>query len=348
MTVPLDQAFPATLNTGSLDLKSSLDDLHNAYTITPIKTFELDVNGVHRRISVKCEGESPYGSIKGRTALGLVASRLARLRRGSSIVESTSGNLGTALAMIARELGLHFTAVVDEQLPRRLEEQMMSAGAELRSVAECTSTTDRLTRRLNAVRQIVEDDPRVVWLDQYSNPANPLIHEIWTGPELMAQIPSARFIFVAASTGGTVSGLASAYRAASNDARIVGVDVEGSQVFGTPPGPRILNGIGAGRRSVFADAIEEQDVQIVSSWEAAALCRAWDQRFRWKPGGSTGAVLLAALQCMQQDNSVTDVTCLSADGGLNYEDSIYDDGWAAEHDLARFSRTAVLAPLRIE
>jgi N-(2-amino-2-carboxyethyl)-L-glutamate synthase len=141
-------------------------------------------------------------------------------------------------------------------------------------------------------------------------------------------------LFVGVSTGGTLAGVSRAARAARPDLKVVGVDVEGSRAFGGPPGVRILTGIGSGIPSRYLEAGTCDAVQLVSSWAGARQCREWREATGLGLGGSSGAVLAAALHHLADHPELDHVLCLCPDLGENYVETIYDDAWALEQGLA--------------
>lgn len=315
------------------------------YPVTPIASFELPIAGIVRRIHLKLEGNSPWRSIKGRTAISLVASVAARLTDESLIVESTSGNLGVALAELTHELGIPFSAVVDEALPGAMRSKMVAAGAEVVLADEGLPGDDRLTRRLATVRRLCASRPGVLWTNQYENVMNPLIHEVWTGPEFLRQVPDAQALFAGVSTGGTLCGISRAVRNAGAPIKVVAVDVEGSRALGGPAGNRILTGIGAGLPSRFLDDSSQDSVGIVSSVTGARLCREWRRSTGLGLGGSSGAVVAAALGHMEEHPEVTKIACVCPDLGENYLDTVYDDEWARTRGVGLGGGQEAGAPL---
>jgi len=299
-----------------------------AYPQTPAATFDVIVAGRGRRIHLKLEGLSPWGSIKGRTAVGLLASVAPRLTDHSRVIESTSGNLGVAMAGLCRELAIPFTAIVDDRLPTCMDRMIRNQGAELLAVAGTRDADDDLlASRIRLALHLSSLDPNVVWTNQYENAANPLIHAIWTGPELFTQLPHVQAIVVAASTGGTLGGLARAAKSSNPNAIVVGADVVGSRVFGGPSGPRVLTGVGASRPSRHLQEVTCDAVEIVPSWHGVARCREWRDKTGLALGGSSGVVLAAALRCLAARPQLTTVACVCPDLGDNYADTIYDDDW---------------------
>ena len=153
---------------------------------TPMRAVDLVIEGAARRVGLKLEGHNPGGSIKDRTALSLIESleRRGALRPGSVVIDSTSGNLGVALAMIARARGYEFVAVVDPKTTEENLAKMSAMGAQSEHVRQPDEAGGYLLSRLARVRELCASSEAFVWTDQYSNPANPAAHFRSTGPEI--------------------------------------------------------------------------------------------------------------------------------------------------------------------
>ena len=203
---------------------------------------------------------------------------------------------------------------------------MRSHGATLVRAAD-PQDGDVLGSRIRTAGRLCARDPNAVWTNQYANVANPMIHEIWTGPELLAQLPSMDALFIGASTGGTLRGISRAARNAGRNTKVIGIDVVGSRVFGGEPGPRLVTGIGASRPSRHLNATDCDAVAIVPSWDAVMQCRQWKDLTGLALGGSSGAVLAATLNSLASNPRLIEVACLCPDFGENYLDTIYDDRW---------------------
>ena len=320
----------AALSARGRAVLQTLVDHVSRYPRTPVRVFDVPVAGRKRRIRLKLEGESPWHSVKGRTAIGLLASLTGRMTTDSTVVESTSGNLGVALAGLCRANGVRFIAVVDDRLPSVMRRRIAEQGADVVVADHATAQGDRLAARMQRVDAIAAD-PRILWPNQYDNPANPLTHELWTGPEFLEQVPQAQAIFVGASTGGTLAGCLRAARACGRPTKVVGVDVEGSRVFGGPAGERVLTGIGASRVSSHVNPAMCDAVETVIGWDSVRQCRRWKGATGLGLGGSSGAVLAAAMRHLSGHDDLTDVACLCPDLGDNYADTIYHDRWVADH-----------------
>ncbi len=299
---------------------------------TPLVDVALRVDGRWRRVGLKLESHNPAGSIKDRTAYSLIRSleRMEELRPGDRLVESTSGNLGVALALISRERGYTFTAVVDPKVDPLVVDRIHGLGAEVVLTDEVDATGGYLLSRLRLVEQMVAEDG-TVWPNQYGNPANPAVHYHHTAPEVRRQAPDVDAVFVATSTGGTLAGFGRYFKAVSPRVRVVAVDVPGSLVFGTTYAPRLLNGVGSSRASQFLSPADYDDVVIVGDRDAVAACHLIQGSVGIGLGGSSGAVVAACARYLSAHREVRRAVCICPDGSANYASSIYGTSW-----LARF------------
>ncbi len=296
----------------------------------------MRVAGEARKVWLKLEGTNPSGSVKHRTALGLVRQLEdeGRIGPGQVLVESTSGNLGIALAHVAHQRGLSFHAVVDPKVQQPLLAQIRAMGATVEIVQEADSQGSYLEARLARVRELVTSSA-YVWTNQYENPANPAAHATTTGPELSRQSTGAMdAIFIAVSTGGTLAGVARYLRETAPEVRVIAVDAMGSAALGYGQGPRRLTGIGSSRISSFIEPWMYSDTVLVQDAQAFAMCRALRDETGILVGGSSGATLFACGRYLEEHPEVLHPICLCADGGTNYRHTIFNDNWLAENDLA--------------
>jgi 2,3-diaminopropionate biosynthesis protein SbnA len=303
---------------------------------TPIVQVVLTIAGRKRLVHLKLEGANPYGSLKDRTAASLLDDLEKRglLRPGSVVVESTSGNLGVALAAFARARGYRFLAVIDPKTTIENLARLRQLGARIDIVRTPDSQGGYLLSRLERVAELCASSERFVWPDQYTNPANPAAHEHGTGPELFEQLHGELdAVFVPVSTGGTLAGIARFLRRESPAARIVAVDAAGSVALGGRAGPRLLTGIGASRRSSFLTLDLYDQHVLVRDPEAFACCRALASAAGIGTGGSSGAALAACARLLAAQPELDRVACLCPDGGDTYASTIYDDHWLAHHGI---------------
>ena len=147
----------------------------------------VDLNSViGHSLYLKCEGFNFAGSIKLKAAAEMVeaAERDGTLRPGSILVESSSGNLGVALSMIAASKGYGFVCVTDTRCNLATRLMMEALGAQVHTITEPAADGGMLGARINHVRALVDSDPRYVWLNQYANPNAWKAHYNTTGPAL--------------------------------------------------------------------------------------------------------------------------------------------------------------------
>lgn len=297
---------------------------------TPIQSVVVETVGGTYSLQLKLEGLNPFGSIKDRTALALVQDleRRGQLEPDSTIVESTSGNLGVALAGICRLRGYRFVAVVDPKLTSENLARMQAQGAAVDVVRDADEHGSYLPARLRRVQEICASSDKYQWTAQYTNPANPRAHYNSTAPEIYSQTQAlVDAVFVAASTGGTLAGIGRFFREQGNSTNIVGVDAVGSSVFGTPPGPRHLTGIGSSQPSHFLDPTLYDERILVGDGEAFALCRGIADATGLQVGGSSGAVIAACLGYLRSQPTLIHPVCLCADSGDHYASTIFSDAW---------------------
>ncbi|SFO04194.1 cysteine synthase A [Pseudonocardia ammonioxydans] len=294
----------------------------------------VDLAGtVDRSLYLKCEGFNFAGSVKLKAALGMVAEaeRSGRLRPGSVLVESSSGNLGVALAVIAASRGYRFVCVTDPRCNPTTHRMMEALGAEVRVVDVPDAAGGYLATRIALVESLVESDERYVWLNQYANPDNWGAHVTSTGPEIEAAFPQLDVLFVGAGTTGTLMGCARYFHARPRRVRVVAVDSVGSVTFGQRPTPRMIPGLGTSVRPALLDESYVDDVVHVAEPDTLEICHLLARR-GFLFGGSTGTVVAGALAWLgRHGDETTTAVALAPDLGERYVDTVYRPSWLREH-----------------
>ncbi|NGO70241.1 2,3-diaminopropionate biosynthesis protein SbnA [Streptomyces boncukensis] len=283
---------------------------------------------------LKCEGFNFAGSVKLKAAASMVeaAEQAGLLGPDSVLVESSSGNLGMALSMIAAAKGYRFVCVVDSRTNLSTRQVIESLGSEVHVVAEPAATGGFLAARLNHVRELCAADSRYVWLNQHANPDNWKAHYRTTAPAIEKQFPGLDVLFVGAGTTGTLMGCARYFKERPGSAvTVVGVDSAGSVTFGAPPGTRLIPGLGAGVRPALFDESYLDDTVLVSEADTIRTCHAL-ARGGFLFGGSTGTVVHGALSWLAAHRPGEDVTAVavSPDLGDRYVDTIYRAAWVRD------------------
>lgn len=283
---------------------------------------------------LKCEGFNFAGSVKLKAAAEMVAAaeRSGRLGKDSVLVESSSGNLGIALAIIAASKGYRFLCVTDPRCNSASRRLMQSLGAEVRVITEKDANQGYLESRIRHVRELCASRDHYVWLNQYANPSNWQAHYRHTAPAIVQHFPDLDVLFVGTGTTGTLMGCARYFKDHGIQATIVAIDAEGSVTFGGLPARRMVPGLGTSTRPQLVDESYVDDVVLVDEADTIRMCHRMAGR-GFLFGGSTGTVVSGATRWLEAkypgENPVA--VAISPDFGERYLDSIYEEGWVQEH-----------------
>ncbi|MGW1028156.1 2,3-diaminopropionate biosynthesis protein SbnA [Streptomyces sp. NPDC002577] len=286
------------------------------------------------RLFLKCEGFNFAGSIKLKAAAEMVeaAERDGLLTDDSILVESSSGNLGVALSMIAASKGYRFVCVTDARcnLPTRL--LMEALGSRIHIVTEPAANGGLLAARIDHVRALCASDDRYVWLNQYRNPNNHMAHYRTTAPAIARRFPNLDVLFVGAGTTGTLMGCACYFRDWHRRVRIVAIDSEGSVTFGDTPGRRMIPGLGTSVRPPLLDDSYVDEVIHVSEADAIRACHRLARR-GFVFGGSTGTVVSGAARWLAEQSGhhrPPTAVAIAPDLGERYLETVYQTNWVQD------------------
>ncbi|MFK7602650.1 cysteine synthase A [Deinococcus sp. SM5_A1] len=268
-------------------------------------------------VFVKLEGQNPGGSIKDRTALGLIedAERSGRLKPGGTIVEPTSGNTGVGLAQVAAAKGYKLILCMPAQMSEERKRTLRAYGAEL-------VLTDPERRMLAAIEEAgrISEETGAVVMGQFTNPANPAVHERTTGPELWKQMDGRIDAFVYGSgTGGTISGVGRFLKSQNPDIQVIAVEPARSNVLsGGERGEHGFQGMGPG---FIPDNLDRGIIdRVITVWEEDAypLARRLAQEEGVFVGMSSGANAWASLQVARELGAGKRVATIACDTGARY------------------------------
>ncbi len=302
---------------------------------TPIVRLRCLNRSWGSEILVKLESFNPAGSIKDRPALQMITSaeRDGRLRPGGTIVESSSGNMGKALALIGAVSGYRVIIVVDPKAPRSMINFVTALGAEIEVVRKPDEHGGYQHLRRQRVMEIVETVPGAFWPNQMHNPDNPRVHAETTAHELLDDVPQFDVLVATASTGGHLSGVARTVKEKLPDVTTVAVDAVGSAAFGAPFRSYVMRGLGLAWRPGNLDMSVVDRVHLVGDAEGIATSRLLARTEGIMVGESAGAAVFAALHHAQR-NPGTRIVVVAADGGVNYLDESFDDDWLRAKGVA--------------
>ncbi|WP_075836450.1 cysteine synthase A [Deinococcus marmoris] len=293
-------------------------------------------------VFVKLEGQNPGGSIKDRTALGLIedAERSGRLKPGGTIVEPTSGNTGVGLAQVAAAKGYKLILCMPAQMSEERKRTLKAYGAEL-------VLTDPERRMLAAIEEAgrISEETGAVVMGQFTNPANPAVHERTTGPELWEQMDGRIDAFVYGSgTGGTISGVGRFLKSQNPDIQVIAVEPARSNVLsGGERGEHGFQGMGPG---FIPDNLDRGIIdRVITVWEEDAypLARRLAQEEGVFVGMSSGANAWASLQVARELGAGKRVATIACDTGARYlTTALFSDETGTPPGYKPYSRERVL------
>ena len=282
--------------------------------------------GVH--LHAKLEGFNPGGSVKDRAALWMVRNGLATgaLRHGKTIIDSTSGNTGIALAMIGAALGYPVTLVMPDNVSRERKVTISAFGAHVVFSSGMEGSDGAI---LHCRRLLAADPERYFKPDQYNNPMNPQAHYESTGPEIWEATEGRVTHFVAGiGTGGTISGTGRYLKEVSaGQVQVVGADPAGSVYSGGDGRPYLVEGVGEDFWPTTYDPTLVDRVVKVSDAESFAAARRVTREEGLLIGGSGGTAVHAALVVGRDLGPDAIVVVLLPDSGRGYLSKVFNDEW---------------------
>src|SRR3954447_14933049 len=246
----------------------------------------------------KLETTNPGGSVKDRVAVAMIdaAERDGSLRPGGTIVEPTSGNTGSGLAIVAAQRGYRCIFVMSDKMSDEKVALLRAYGAEVVVCPTAVPPEDPRSYYSTAER-LVRETPGAFRPDQYSNQSNPLAHERTTGPEVWEQTRGRVTHFVAGiGTGGTITGVGRYLKAQNPGVQIIGADPSGSVYSGGSGRPYLVEGVGEDFWPETYDRSVADRVIEVSDADSFAFTRRLAREEAMLVGGSSGMAAYAARQ----------------------------------------------------
>ena len=314
--------------------KTILDAVGN----TPLVRLNRISAGLNADILVKLENLNPGGSVKDRIGITMIdeAEKKGLLKPGGTIIEPTSGNTGTGLALVAcvRRYKMIFT------MPDKMSEEKRSLlrayGA--RVIVTPTNTTPESPEHyIKVAEKLARETPNSFMPNQYVNTANPRAHYQTTGPEIWDQTGGRISVFVCGmGTGGTITGTGRYLKEKKKSVRIVGVDPEGSIYHSRfhqnaeSPHQYKIEGIGEDFMPETMDLEVVDDVIKVSDGDAFHTARRLAREEGILVGGSGGAAVHAAVKVAETMHKGQTIVTLLPDSGRNYLTKLFSDQWMKE------------------
>ncbi|HEX7573931.1 MAG TPA: cystathionine beta-synthase [Bacteroidota bacterium] len=318
---------------------------------TPLVRLRRVTAGLKGLILAKVESMNPGGSVKDRIGDSIVeeAEKSGRLKPGGTIVESTSGNTGMGLALVASVKGYKMVFTLPDKMSMEKIRLLRAFGAEV-IVTPTAVPHDSPESYTEVARRIARETPNAILADQYDNPRNPESHYATTGPEIWDQTAGQITHFICGiGTGGTISGTGRFLKEKNPKVRIIGIDPRGSalrEYFYTKnmtPLPKTYKVEGIGQDYIpgvldftFIDEVIEADDR-----ESFLMARRLTREEGILAGGSAGTAVAGMLKIASRFTEEDVVVVLLPDTGERYISKIYNDEWMRENGFLTPERITV-------
>lgn len=288
---------------------------------------------------VKLESCNPGGSIKDKNAVFLVnrAEAEGTLKAGGTIVESSSGNFGIGLAMVGAARGYRVIIVVDAKTSPGFRRTLAAYGVELVDVppSEADASGSMQKARMRRAKELASSIPGAWYPCQHQNPLNHLAHAVFTAREIEAAFGERLdALVVGVSTAGQIMGIASYLLPRFPSLKLVGVDVVGSVIMGTPAGPYKMTGIGLSFVPPHLKYEVMDCAYVVPENVAYSVCHALVRTEGLLLGASTGAIVAAGLSFAATLPRGSRVLMVNPDRGDRYLETIYDSTWLLQNGFS--------------
>ena len=271
-------------------------DITSAFGNTPLVRLNRVTEGLGGVVLAKLEFYNPVSSVKDRLGIAIVdaAEASGELKPGGTIVESTSGNTGIALAMVGAARGYKVILTMPASMSKERRTLLKAFGAEL----VLTDPTKGMSEAVAIAKQIVADTPGAIWARQFENEANPAIHRKTTAEEILRDTDGDIGYFVAGiGTGGTITGVGQVLKERVPGVQIVAVEPADSPILTKGhPGPHKIQGIGPNFVPEILDRDVIDEVIDVSFDDTLEVARKVATDEGILVGMSSGAAIWAALQ----------------------------------------------------
>ena len=302
-------------------------DITEAVGRTPLVKLNRLTAGMGATVLAKLEFYNPTGSVKDRIGVAIVdaAEKAGELAPGGTIVESTSGNTGIALALVGAVRGYTVILTMPETMSKERRVLLRAYGAEI----VLTSGADGMRGSVEKAREIVANTEGAILASQFQNPANPAIHRRTTGVEIWDDTDGAVDILVAGiGTGGTITGAGQLLKERKAGVRVIAVEpIDSAILSGGAPGPHKIQGLGANFVPDVLDTTVYDEVTDVTLADSIATARRLATDEGILAGISGGAAVWAALeQAKLPENAGKTIVVVVPDFGERYISTVlYED-----------------------
>ena len=307
-------------------IKKSITELVGNTPLLELTHIEAEEN-IQATLLAKLESFNPAGSVKDRVAKAIIedAEKTGRLKKGSVIIEPTSGNTGIGLASVATAKGYRTIIVMPETMSNERKMLIKAYGAEL----VLTEGSKGMKGASDKAEELSKEIPNSIIAGQFTNPINPKMHYDTTGPEIWADTEGKVDYFVAGvGTGGTLSGVGKYLKEQNPNVKVIAVEPETSPLLSEgQAGPHKIQGIGANFVPETLDKEIYDEIIAVPNDEAILTARKAAKQEGFLIGISSGAALWAGKQlAARPENKGKNIVVIFPDGGERYlSTNLYDE-----------------------
>ena len=291
---------------------------------------------------IKMESENPGGSIKDRIAVTMIeaAEEEGKILAGGTIIEATAGNTGLGLGLVAAQKGYKLILVIPDKMSPDKIRHIRAMGVDVR-LTRSDVQKGHPEYYQDYAKRLAAEIPNSYFIDQFSNPNNPLTHRISTGPEILRQMDNdLDAMVIGVGSSGTVTGLGQFFHEHHPKCEMIVADPEGSILAetineGTTPeaGSWLVEGIGEDFMPPICDISLVKKAYAISDREAFQTQRDLLRREGIIAGSSTGTLLSAALRYCREQTEPKRVLTFACDTGNKYLNKSFNDSWLADQGL---------------
>jgi 2,3-diaminopropionate biosynthesis protein SbnA len=297
---------------------------------TPL--VQINLEGLKNiNLYAKLEFSNPTGSVKDRAAAYIIQKLLKteEIKSDTTILESSSGNFGIALSAYCKKNNLKFYCIIDPNITKTNEVLLNSLCSKIIKVTEPDGTGGYLLNRIKKVKELLLAISNSYWINQYHSLYNAEAYYNTLGIEICKQVDKIDYIFIAVSSGGTITGVSQRIKENFPKTKIIAVDIDGSVIFGGKPKKRHIPGIGSSMVPSILKYAKIDEVVIVDELNTVAMCNELLREHAMFCGGSSGSVTVAVKQYFEfkRFDERPNVVAIYPDKGDRYIDSVYNNEW---------------------